>query len=147
MTTSYRLLRRFLLAVTASIQILAGTTLTFAEATTDGKLLIPPNIENVLTQMGDGGNLRAIVRRDEIYIFLTIEFFHRGGEGEPPRLIWKNEVSNFGGNKDFVPDLIEDLFWDVDTLKFTVTWYDGKRIHTRDCRLKAKPKAKLACNE
>jgi hypothetical protein len=115
-----------------------------AEAGPDG-LLIPPGIENVVSQFGEENTLRAIVQRQEVFVFLIVESFEPGGEGTPPRLLWRSEFSRFDGSADFQPDLIEDLAWYVDELHFTITWSVGAKIFDRTCRLKASADAKPVC--
>jgi hypothetical protein len=108
-------------------------------------LLIPPDIENVVSLLGEENTLRAIVQRQEVFVFLIVESFERGGEGVPARLLWRSEFSKFDGSGDFNPDLIEDLAWYVDELHFTITWSEGKKIIDQKCRLKAMPDARPVC--
>ncbi len=144
MNDSFRRFCNLIAATMLFAAVLGSAKATDTTENTSG-LLIPPDILSVVTQWGEEHTLRAIVQHQEIYAFLIIEAFEPGGEGTPPRLLWRSEFSRFNAPASFNPDVIEEMSWHGDELRFLIIWYEGKKTNKRKCRLKTAPGAMPVC--
>ena len=104
-------------------------------------MILGDNIVEVTTYRDGYINYRAILSRNDIYPSVHVEYFERGGEGNPPTL---HASINVVPGLQKASDLqVSNLKWSNDTLSFN--WGDQFCTYKIDKKLRGKKTAAPTC--